>query len=265
MVHASNGRLLTLTLFLGGCAGSTGGETFSFEAFAKGPEGADGSAYSFEKRGYAITLTRAEVLVGAVYLNASVATSVSSDTSCTLAGIYVSELLPGFVVNALSREMQEFSQLGRSTSARASTGEVWLNAENVNDPNDSSVVLDVAGTAERDGMSYPFQGKLTIGTNRLAPTRPETPGAKPICKERVVSPIRVDIVPAPGGRLVLTVDPAGMFTNVDFSMLEPGTGTSDCPAGVYCFDDESGNKPSENLYNGLRANSGVYGFSWTND
>jgi hypothetical protein len=265
MVHASTVRLLTLAAFLTGCGGSAGGETFSFEAFAKGPEGADGTTYSFERRGYAIALTRADVLVGAVYLNRAVATSVSSDTSCTLAGIYVSEVLPGFVVNAISPEIQAFSQPGRTTSDPASTGEIWLNAANVNDPSDSSVVLDVAGTAERDGVSYPFQGKLTIGTNRLAPTRPETPGAKPICKERVVSPIRVDIVPAPGGRLVLTVDPAGMFTNVDFSMLEPGTGTIDCPAGVYCFDDESGNKPSENLYNGLHANSGVYGLAWLDD
>ena len=265
MVHASNARLLTLVLSLAGCAGSAGGETFSFEAFAKGPEGADGAAYTFEKRGYAITLTRADVLVGAVYLNRAVPTSVSSDTSCTLAGIYVSEVLPGFVVNALSPEIQAFSRLGRSTSDAASTGEVWLNAKNINDPNDSSVVLDVAGTAERDGVTYPFQGKLTIGTNRLAPTRPETPGAKPICKERVVSPIRVDIVPAPGGRLVLTVDPSGMFTNVDFSLLEPSTGNDDCPAGVYCFDDESANKPSENLYNGLHANSGVYELAWARD
>jgi hypothetical protein len=265
MVHSSNVRSLALVLSLSGCVGSTGGESFSFEAFAKGPEGADGAAYSFEKRGYAITLTRAEVLVGAVYLNRAVPTSVSSDTSCTLAGSYVSELLPGFVVNALSREFQAFSQPGRATSGPASTGEVWLNAKNINDPSDSSVVLDVAGTAERDAVTYPFQGKLTIGTNRLAPTRPETPGAKPICKERVVSPIRVDIAPAPGGRLVLTVDPAGMFTNVDFSMLEPGTGTNDCPAGVYCFDDESGNKPSENLYNGLHASSGVYELAWLDD
>ncbi len=128
--------------------------------------------------------------------------------------------------------MQPFSGLGRATSDRDLTGEVWLNGGDVNTPNDDTVILDVAGTAEKDGVKYPFVGALTIGANRVKDaTPPASPGLYPICKQRIVSPIDVDITPTNGGALVLSVDPARLFTNVDFAQLVQQDD------GLFHFDD----------------------------
>lgn len=247
-----------LCLLLGGCVGSTGGDLFAFEATASGPAESDGSSYSFESgRGYTVTLSRARVHVGAVYLNRSVTTSVASDTSCALAGIYVAEVTSGFDVDALSPEPQPFPELGQGTADRAYTGEVWLTSGDVNAESDPRTVLDVAGVAERDGTAYPFEARLTIGPNRLEmPPNAAVPGAKPICKQRIVTPIPVNAVPSRDGQLHLQIDPAGFFRNVDFSTLRESSN------GVFRFDDSGATQASANLYAGLRASAGTYQFEF---
>lgn len=238
------------------CVGTTGGEEFSFQAFARGPEGVSAPYGFVNGKGYSVSLERARVHVGAVYLNRSAPTSVSASTSCTLAGIYSAEVPGALDVDALSAVPQPFPITGDATSDRARTGEVWLTGGDVNDPSDTTVILDVAGTAARDGESHAFEGKLTIGENRVQPTPPAEPGLKPICKERIVSPIAVDITPARGGHLTLAVEPAKMFANVDFSELTPNAD------GTLEFDDDpaTATPASTNLYIGLRASSGVYSF-----
>lgn len=249
--------LCLLSFLTSSCVGSTGGDLFAFEATASGPAASDGRSYSFQSgRGYAVTLTRARVHVGALYLNRSLATSVSSDTSCTLAGIYVAEVTRGFDVDALSPEPQPFPELGQGTADRAYTGEVWLTSGDVNAESDPRTVLDVAGVAERDGRTYPFEARLTIGPNRLEmPPSPAVPGAKPICKQRIVTPIPVNAVPSRDGTLHLQIDPAGFFRNVDFSTLRASAD------GVFRFDDSGATQASANLYAGLRA-IGTYQFDF---
>jgi hypothetical protein len=256
MTHTAWVTLALVTLT--GCVGTTGGDEFSFQAFARGPAGV-AVPYTFENgKGYSVSLERAHVHVGAVYLNRAVPTSVSSSTSCTLAGIYAAEV-PGAVdVDALSDVLQPFPVPGQATSDRARTGEVWLTGGDVNDPSDTTVILDVAGSAERDGESRAFEGRLTIGENRLQPTPPAEPGLKPICKERIVSPIPIDVTPEHGRHLTLAIEPAKMFANVDFSELEPNDD------GTLEFDDDpaTATPASTNLYIGLRASSGVYSFTF---
>jgi hypothetical protein len=255
---AATGAALLLLAAASGCVGSTGGDSFSFEALARGAGTGTLDAPYLTGLGYSLVLTRARVHVGAMYVNRSAPTSVSSDTSCTLPGVYVAEVPFPLDVDALSREPQRFPELGQATADLGRTGEVWLNGGDVNDPNDSTVILDVAGTAARGGASYPFEGMLTIGENRLQPVPPELPGLKPICKERIVTPIRTDVTLTRGGRLTLTIDVARMFSNVDFSLLEPDAD------GVRHFDDDpsTANAASNNLYVGLRASSGVYHFGF---
>ncbi len=237
---------------LGGCVGSTGGDLFEFDAFARGHAGA--SAPFVNGKGYTVALTRAHVRVGAVYLNRAVPTSVSSNTSCTLAGIYVAEVTSPLEVDALSPEPQPFAASGEATSDTARTGEVWLTGGDVNEPDDPTVILDVAGSVQRGGTSLPFEGRLSIGENRVAPTPPAEPGQRPICKERIVSPIVVDVAPVRGEKLALTIDPRSMFANVDFSELTLGDD------GILHFDDDpnTATPASTNLYIGLRATSSVY-------
>ena len=244
-----------------GCNGSTGGDLLAFRAYGAGPSDAvAGQPYSFASgRGFQITLDRAHLHVGALYLNRSRPTSVSSDTSCTLAGIYVAEVPGALDLDVLDPRPQPFATKGFATSDFAPTGEVWLSGGDINAGQDTTVVLDIAGTASKNGFDYPFTAALTIGQNRaVAPADSALPGAHPICKQRVVSPIPTDITPERGGSLVLRVDPRGWFANVDFSKLDDDGGT-------YTFHDASDDQPSANLFLGLRASQGTYRFDWETD
>ena len=128
-----------------------------------------------------------------------------------------------------------FPTLGQATQTEARTAEVWLLEGDINRTDDSTVVLDLAGTAAKAGGSYPFSATVTIGQNRAEPP-PDVamPGANPVCHQRIVSAIDVDILPMNGGALTLRIDPRGMLNGIDFSLLTSG----------------------------LRANFGVYEFSW---
>jgi hypothetical protein len=239
------------------CVGTTGGDLFEFKAYAAGPARAHGTLSFDNGHGFHVQLSEARLLVGGLYLNRSRPTSVSADTSCSLAGIYVAEVLSGREIDLLSGDPQAFPNLGFATSDVAQTGEVWLAKGDVNETESQTTILRVSGTAERDGESYPFTGELSIGENRAPPaTDPALPGQHPICKQRIVSPIPVNLKPRAGASLLLRVDPRAMFANVDFTRL---TATH----GVYAFADESGADPaSDNLYAGLRRSTGVYSFSW---
>jgi hypothetical protein len=245
---------------LSGCVGTTGGELVTFDAFAAGPEDAfAGEPYTFENsRGYAVTLTRATVHVGALYLNQSRPASVSSDTRCFLSGVYGAEVTSGLDIDLLSGDLQPFPQPGSGTTTPVQTGEVWLfGGGDINEPTDPTALLDVAGTASKGGTDYPFEGRITISDNRvIAPSSPAQPGSHPICKQRIVTPIRADLALAPGDSLVLRVDPHGLFANVEFSALEQ----VEAEPPLYRFRDDAGDAPSRNLYTGLRAASGTYSF-----
>lgn len=240
-----------------GCVGTTGGELLELRAYAAGPSGAAGSLSFQNSLGYEVELTEARLFVGGIYLNRSRPVSVSSDTSCSLAGIYVAEVLSGRDVDLLSGEPQAFPSMGFATTERAQTGEVWLSAGDVNQASSSTLVLRVAGRAARSGRSVPFEGKLSIGQNRIvATTDAGLPGQHPICKQRIVSPIALDLKPSPERSLLLRVDPRAMFANVDFETLSERDGTR------YFADQTGVDQGSDNLYAGLRRSSGVYEFGW---
>jgi hypothetical protein len=242
-----------------GCVGTSGGELFEFEAYAVGIGSPDETLTFTNSRGYAIELTRAELYVGGVYLNRSRPTSVSNDTSCTLPGIYTAQVLEGREIDLLSSEQQRFPGVGFAAGERAATAEVWLTRGDVNAHGAASRILGITGVARRDGAGYPFEGEVSIGDNRRKPIAdPAQPGAAPICKERIVTPIRVDFTPRPGGNLLLRIDPRGMFANVDFATLSRTN--SD---GVWEISDADGvDQASDNVYRGLRSSSGVYELEW---
>lgn len=253
--------LAALAAPLSACVGTTGSDLVTFEAAAAGPaEAVAGEPFVFTSgRGYRVTLTRAKLHVGAVYLNRARPVSGAQATSCILPGIYVAEVTEGLDVDVLSPAPQPFPAKGEGTADRAIVGEVWLTHGDVDATDDPGVILDVAGTAERDGGVFPFEGNLTIGANRVPPIAdPSLPSAHPICKERIVSPIDVSLTPKNGGSLLLRIDPRGWFTNVDFAALDR---VSDAPP-LYAFADETEPGPNASLYHGIQARTGVYQFSW---
>lgn len=243
-----------------GCGSTTGGARIEFPAAAAGPEDADGGPLAFDSAlGYRVTLTRARLHIGGLYLNQSVPTSGSQATECTLPGIYVAQVLGAVDLDLLSPALQPFPVNGEGTTLPATAGEVWLTGGAIDAVDDATVILDSAGSATRGAESYPFEARLTISQNRLIPTSdPAAPGANPICKRRIVSPIPVALQPRAGRTLVLRVDPRGLFASVDFAEVPK---VADAPP-LYRFSDRPDNPADINLFAGLRARTGVYTFIW---
>jgi hypothetical protein len=248
--------LLLAAYLLGGCVSSTGGELVEFEAVAEGDEA---SRHFVSPLGYEVRLEEARLFIGALYLNQSAPGNYTQSTSCVLPGIYSAEVRGGLRVDALSEERQAFLVKGNGTTEPSRAGELWLASGSIDAANDTTVILEVRGEAERDGKRWPFEAQFTIGQNRLeSPSNPALPGSNPLCKQRIVTPI-----PLPGelklknqGLLVLKVKPSAWFDKVDFSKF-PEEG-----APLYRFEDKTANQPDNALYSGLRAHSGPYHFSF---
>jgi hypothetical protein len=251
-------RLIVLALVVTGCGGTTGSALVSFSATASGPADATGGALAFTSGfGADVVLTLARLHLGAVYLNQSVPASGAAAGPCVSPGIYVGEAFGPLDVDLLSPTAQPFPVRGEGTQTAARTAEVWLTQGDVNADTDSTVILEVAGTAQQGGQPYPFTGAVTISANRKANvTSPALPGASPICHQRIVTPILVDLTPTNGGTLHLQVDPRPMFDGVDFTAL----GAAGVPS--YVIPDDSAGAGGA-LYRGLHANACVYTFTWS--
>jgi hypothetical protein len=255
-------RALAITMLaLPACLGTTGSAIVSFPVQAAGPADAvDGQPLAFDTgRGWHVELTKATLHIGAVYLDQTVPLSGAQDTSCILEGIYSGQETSSLDVNVLSPAPQAFPAPGNGTSDLAVAGEVWLTGGDVNASDDSTIIVDVAGTASQSGTSYPFTASVTIGSNRaVASNNPALPGANPICKQRIVAPVPIDVAPSSSGTLLVRVDPRGWFGDVDFSQMEE-TATSP-PA--YVIPDDDTTQPGTALFDGIHASTGVYTFAW---
>jgi hypothetical protein len=107
------------------------------------------------------------------------------------------------------------------------------------------VIADITGTASKGAQVRPFSTTATISTaNRGDRSGSSTlPGSHPICKQRIVSPILVDLRPHEGGTLSIRVDTAAWFSTVDFDEL-PADGV---------LPDNNANLASQHLIDGIRA------------
>jgi hypothetical protein len=262
--------LLPGFLLLSSCTGTTGYNLVYFYAAAEGPADAQ-PGYTFTNDlvsgpGFQVSLSKAVLHVGAIYLDESVPTSGGGESPCTLPGTYVGEVRPpmGLDADMLSPNLQRIPVDGFGSTIPAAVGQVWLGGPDVNAASDPTVVLDIAGTATRlsDGLSFPFEeSQITISASHDVAASQPTPGAHPICGQRIVTPIRVDITLSQAGTLILHLDPRGLFTNVDFSRL-PQIGR-DPP--TYGFSDNGKmdtDQPSRNLYGNLTTPGSVYGLEW---
>ncbi|HET9621868.1 MAG TPA: hypothetical protein VFP84_10895 [Kofleriaceae bacterium] len=231
--------------------GTTGGEVLSFDVTA---QGAAGGAVSDTGLGWHVELSRARLHIGAVYLNLAVPISGSQATNCILPGIYTAEELFPLDVDVLSTAPQAFPERATGTDDVARTGEIWLTGGNVNADTDSTTIAEVAGTASKAAATIPFTAAITISTsNRGIPaSNPAQPSQHPICKQRIVSPIPIDLAPRAGGTLAITVDPSRWFANVDFGQL-PADGV---------FPDDDASPASQNLFTAVRAAAATFQFAF---
>src|SRR5215472_4753215 len=151
-------------LLAASCVGTTGGQIVDFPAAAAGPADASGGQLEFTTdSGWHVILTQATLHVGAIYLDQAVPVSGSQGTNCILPGLYVAEVTSGRDVDLLSPEPQPFPVLGHGTTLPALAGQVWLTGGDVNQVEDSTPILQIAGTADEAGQVVSFMGTVTIG------------------------------------------------------------------------------------------------------
>ncbi len=234
---------------LGAC-GTTGGNLVSFDVVA---QGAPGGGVHDTSLGWHVELSKAMLYIGAVYLNQTRPNSGIQGTDCILPSVYTGEELDGRSVDVLSSAPQPFPAPGTGTDDEALTGEVWLTGGDVNAETDTTVIADLAGTATKAAQVLPFTATITIGiSNRGIPSPPALPSLHPICKQRIVSPIQIDVHPHDGGTLVVTVDPSRWFDTVDFTQLPPD--------GV--IPDDNSSSASADLFDAIRAATSTFQFSF---
>ena len=247
-----------LLLALAAC-GETSGNLVQFHAAAAGPADAvAGQPLVFTNaRGWQVTLTRARLHVGALYLNQSVPTSGAQAQGCVLQGIYSGQVTEGMDVDTLSPDPQPFPADGVGTGDPDRTGEVWLFGRDPFATVDTTVLVDVDGIASSGGTDLPFSGQITIGQNRTVPASPALPGTNPLCKQRIVTPIPVSFSLSSGGTLLLRADPRAWFTNVDFAAIPVDPDDSSRRK----FLDRTEGQADIAFYSGIRSIT-PYRFTW---
>lgn len=246
--------LLLLLACLCACVGTTGDAFVDFPVTVGGVPGA--SDFTNDK-GWHVVLTKATLHVGAFYFVQALPVSGVGNTDCILPGTYTAEMTTGMDVNLLDPTPQRYPVLAHGTTVRALAAQVWLTGGDVNATDDNTTILDLAGTADRAGDVRPFTGVVRIGTNRVM--KGSVPGAYPMCKQRIVSPIPISVGVEQTGGLRFTIDGRLLFVNVDFSDLAQFSGT-------YAFSDQPGDSKytsaSINLYSNLRSAGALYAFAW---
>lgn len=242
---------------LAACVGTTGGEVVAFGAQLAGPAEVAGHRLAFTSgRGLPVTLTKATVRVGAVYMNRSKPIPVAQEKACIATGTYVGEVLGGAEADLLSGAPVRFPRGGQGTSEPAVTGELWLNGGDIDALEDKTIVASVEGEVVLPAGTKAFRGAITFGANRRsAAIDPARPGADAPCKQRIVAPVPIDLSLAEGGLLTVRVDPRAWFALVTFDDLRE-------EGGVLVFDDADTNASSIGLADGVRAPQGVYRFEW---
>ncbi len=253
---------LVFGAFVSACLGTTGDGIVSFTADASGPKDAVlGQPLAFDYGHWHVELTRAQIYVGALYLNQSNPTSGAQNTPCILPGTYVGQITSGVTVDLLSPTPSLFPGTGDGTTLPAKTAQIWLTHGDVNAATDTPV-LAVEGTAtctladpndvtkNCPAVTYPFAASIALGQSSGSSSTSNV-----ICKQRIVT-LPAALALADGGTVHLTVDPRALFRGADFAQLTKN-------GDLYTFANDAGDQPSRTLFNALRSSGGPYAVTFT--
>lgn len=258
------------------CSADTGSQRLAFEAVAGGAASATGAPLVFTNQtGWAITLTRADVTLGPVYVNVQpplrlgnwldwLVPPAFAQAAHLDEGRVAGEVLGQVTFSALSAELVPFSVTGTLAQEQVRTVEVWfyprpgVAAETAAI---DTVALDVAGEATRDGVSYPFAGQLVLDEDWVADQVAGTRGTASITEIRQARGVAADFFPIEGGRLELRLDITRLFRGANFASLEDNPAAAD---GVRQLSQAPASRDQvmNNLYLGLREANGTYAVSW---
>ena len=266
------------------CVGTTGGEKFEFSAAMGGVERDPGAPYTFTNEyGWSVTLTRADITAGPLYLNTVAPLGGAASWWRLLPvrearahsahlgdGRIVGEVLGQIRFNALSPELVPFPAQGVISTDEVRSAEVWFYPPADTPPETTKIsgaALDVAGVAERDGEQVRFRGKLVLNDDWLPNSQVGDRDNTPITAIRQVRGIPAGFAPSPGGRLEIRVDLAPLFASADFSNLAQNPADLEDPEARALVQAKSGKFTTDQvmrvLYQGLRASRGTYAVRWT--
>lgn len=267
-----------------GC-GATGSKRFAFEARAAGTPRTDGATsgpLTFDSEtGWSITLRRANVTLGPVYLNVIaplwtgaidrpswIKTAHANGESHLDSGRVVGEVLGQIAFDALSSSEVAFPTRGTITDEEVRTVDLWFYPRPGIAPDTTkidTVALDVAGEATKGADDVRFRGTLVLDDTWLPATQPGEPGGQTILGVRQVRGIPADFVPTEGGHLTLRFDVRACFRGADFASL--ATNPEDPDGTKILVQSKSGtfltDQVMTNLYEGVRAQTRTYSVTWT--
>ncbi len=264
---------------LGGCNAATGGERFAFEALAAGR--AEAGQSFVNERGWTVSLRRAELSIGPLYLNAAaplraasgptwwsslVPSAYAAGEDHLQSGRVLGEVLGRVTLDALSPSLRPFSELGSATTEQVRTADVWLypppgvSAEATKNVPPS---LSVAGLAQRGDERVLFRGDLILNDSWLPEALPGSRASRTVMSLRQVRGIAASLLPSAGGHLEVFVDVRSFFRGADFGSLTTNKRDAD---GTYVLSQSLGgtDQVMNNLYQGLRSVGGVYDVRWSN-
>lgn len=264
-----------------GCVGDTGGRRFAFEAAIGGA--ADEPARFTNERGWTVSLAKANVTVGPIYLNVVAPLTDTSPTARFFglfvkdawahgeghlgSGRIVGEILSQVTFDARSGALVPFPTAGAITSERIRTADVWFYPAPGIAPETTkiaAVAFDVAGEATR-GAEAPvrFRGALVLDDAWLSDTE-GTRGALSLAELRKVRGIATDFAASEGGRLEIRFDVRRLFRGADFANLT--NNPTDADGTKVLVQAKTGKVTTDqvmtNLYQGLREATGTYAVRW---
>ncbi len=201
------------------CNGTTGDALVTFSAYA---QGAPNASQPFTEGAYLIALTRAQMHLGAVYVDQAPLATGAEGPGCINPGVYAAQVPGPVEADLLNSGPQEFTVLGNGTADVGVSWEIWLTDGDVNGTNGTPMVqLQGVATRVADNALFSFGAIVTINDNRVIPASdPSQPGLNPICKQRIIQIGGIHIPFFQGGTLAVTIDPRAWFHPMpDFATL----------------------------------------------
>ena len=260
-----------------GC-GSTGSKRFAFEARAGGVEREGDAPYTFTNaNGWGITLTRANVTIGPVYVNVIAPLRSASlfrflpeahaDDLHLGGGRVVGEVLGQVTFDALSPLLVPFATTGTVTEEQVRSADIWFWPPPGTAPETTNVEapsVDLAGEAVRGTDRVPFRGALVLDEAWASDAQPGERSALPLSEVRKVRGVPSPFFPTEGGSLEIRIDVRALLRGADFSNL---TSNPEDPDGTKILVQSKGSKVTtdqvmRNIFQGLRSSSGTYAVRW---
>lgn len=197
-------RTLAL-LLLSACAASTGGERVDLDVTIAG----SGPVQDVQIGDWSLSLTRADLAVGPVYLWSDLPLSADPEA----AGKMVGEAPDQVVLDVLSNQPLPLSD-AVGVAGAVGSAEIWL------EPVDGGDTLVVEGVATRDGQDHPFRAAISWTDPWVA----EDQAVNALLRRRLLG-LPLDGELAQGTTVALTLDASAWFTQTGLDglpALEPG-------------------------------------------